>query len=395
MRIAINAALAGPHSTGIGVYAWSLAQALPRVDAGLHAYDIFLGGMPEDAQGAEGSMERVRRHIAPASSSVRRLTWDSWGVGRAAQRCGADVLHSTSSYLPWAPPCPCVLTVHDLAIYRYPKAFRLANRSVGRRLFELSLRRAAMLIAPSDATRRDVVDLCGVRPEQVAVIPEATDRIFQADIDLRDIDRVRLRYGLRRPYVLSVATAEPRKNLVRLLAAFRAIQATLPFACMLVLVGQEGWLNEDLASEARTLIRDGLLRMTGYVPRSDLPALYGGSAVFAYPSLYEGFGLPALEALACGAAVLTSNCSSLPEVAGDAALLLDPTSTEAIAAGLYTLLTDSARADDLRRRGPAQAARFTWEAAAEATLRVYAQAQASASHSRAAARHAVATGTGR
>jgi glycosyltransferase involved in cell wall biosynthesis len=126
-----------------------------------------------------------------------------------------------------------------------------------------------------------------------------------------------------------------------------------------------------------------------------LPALYGGAAVFAYPSLYEGFGLPALEALACGAAVLTSNCSSLPEVAGDAALLLDPTSTEAIAAGLYALLTDSARADDLRRRGPAQAARFTWEAAAEATLRVYAQAQAQASHSRAVARHAVATGTGR
>jgi glycosyltransferase involved in cell wall biosynthesis len=395
VRIAINAALAGPHATGIGVYAWSLARALPRIDADRHSYDIFVGGMPEDAEGSEHSTEHVRCHVVQADSSVRRLAWDSWGVGRAAQRSGADVLHSTSSYLPWAPPCPCVLTVHDLAIYRYPGAFRLANRTAGRRLFELSLQRAALLIAPSEATRRDVVALCGVHPEQVAVIPEAADCIFQPDIDARDLDRVRERYGLRRPYVLSVATAEPRKNLVRLLAAFRAIQATLPFACMLVLVGQEGWLTGALASEARALMRAGLLRMTGYVPRSDLPALYGGASVFAYPSLYEGFGLPVLEALACGAPALTSNCSSLPEVAGDAALLLDPTSTEALAAGLYALLTDAPRADDLRRRGPAQAARFTWEAAAEATLQVYARAQALASHPRATARHVVATGTGR
>lgn len=395
MRIAINAALAGPRATGIGVYAWSLARALPHIDAGQHSYDIFLGGIPENARESESSNERAQHHVVRVDSSAQRLTWDTWGISRAVERCGADVLHSTSSYLPWAPPGPCVLTVHDLAIYRYPEAFRLANRTIGRRLFESSLRRATMLIAPSEATRRDVVDLCDVRPDRVAVIPEAADRMFQPGIDVREIDRVRERYGLRFPYVLSVATAEPRKNLVRLLAAFRAIHAALPFPCTLVLVGQEGWHNEALASTARALLRAGILRITGYVPRSDLPALYSGASVFAYPSLFEGFGLPALEALACGVPVLTSTSSALPEVVGDAALLVDPTSTEAIAAGLYMLLTDSARANDLRRHGPAQAARFTWEATAEATLQVYAHAQALASYPRGTTRHALATGVRR
>jgi glycosyltransferase involved in cell wall biosynthesis len=208
---------------------------------------------------------------------------------------------------------------------------------------------------------------------RIQVIPEATDALFQPVIDPTELARVRHLYHLDRPYVLSVGTAEPRKNLVRLLTAFAACQATLPVTHELVLVGGRGWLTGPLEAAARPLLAAGLLRVLGYVPQTDLPALYSGAAAFAYPSIYEGFGLPVLEALACGAPVLTSNRSSLPEVVGTAGLLVDPDASAAIAAGLCALVTDAALAANLRRRGLSRARQFSWEMAARATLAVYAR----------------------
>lgn len=378
MRIAINAALAGPNATGIGTYASALVRALPRVDGGQHDYTVFVGARlaPESPESADSLDARLHQHVVSPGGAAQRLLWENWGCGRAARAARADVLHSTSSYLPWPPACPAVLTVHDLAIYRYPAAFKPANRTLGRWLFERALRRATALIAPSQATRDDLVELLGVTPERISVIPEAADTLFAPVNDPDELARVRQRYQLERPYVLSVGTAEPRKNLVRLLAAFAACERSLPVAHELVLVGRQGWLTGPLEQVARPLLASGRLRVLGYVPRADLPALYSGAATFAYPSVYEGFGLPVLEALACGAPVLTSNRSSLPEVAGDAALLVDPDSTAAVAAGLRHLLVEDALAADLRRRGPLRAGRFTWDAAARATLAVYAQAVA-------------------
>ena len=371
MRIAINAALAGPEATGIGTYASSLVRALPCADGGAHEYDVFVGDRLPDTGGADA---RLRQHVLAGGGAARRLAWENWGSGRAAARFGAQVLHSTSSYLPALAPCPCVLTVHDLAIYRYPEAFKAGNRTLGRWLFEHALRHAVALIAPSGATRSDLVELLGVDPERIHVIPEATDALFQPVADHRELERARQRYQLQRPFVLSVGTAEPRKNLVRLLMAFAACRNTLPEAHDLVLVGRQGWLSGPLEAAARPLLDAGVLRILGYVPRADLPALYAGTAAFAYPSIYEGFGLPVLEALACGAPVLTSRRSSLPEVAGDAALLVDPDSVAEIATGLKALLTDSALARDLRERGPRRASQFSWDASARATLAVYARA---------------------
>jgi glycosyltransferase involved in cell wall biosynthesis len=382
MRIALNAALAGERATGIGVYATALAAALPAVDGGRHTYDVYLGGLPESTpEGTSGdecerdaTEPRVRRWIVRGDGRLRRIWWDGWRAGRVAAVARADLLHSTSAYLPWPAPCPCVLTIHDLAIYRFPEAFPRANRTLGRWLFEASVRRAAALIAVSEATRRDAIDLLGVDSARITAIPEAADPIFRPVRDPAELARVRAAHGLARPYVLSVATTEPRKNLRRLLAACAVCREALGREIELVLVGAKGWLDGPLEEDVRRLAAVGVVRLTGYVPRGDLPALYSGAAVVAYPSLYEGFGLPVLEALACGAPVLTSNRSSLPEVAGDAALLVDPTDYEAIAVGLRTLLEDDALAATLRRRGPARAARFTWEAAARATLAVYARA---------------------
>lgn len=373
MRITLNCALAGPHATGIGTYAAALAAALPLADGERHAYDIYVGGADRGLSDTPAS-GRARYHIVPPSGPLGRLRWDSWRIGRAARRTGADLLHSTTAYLPLFPPCPCVLTVHDLAIYRYPAAFRFANRTLGRRLFEASVRRAAALIAVSEATKRDLMALLGVAPERVTVVPEAADPIFRAPIAPEDVERVRGTYGLPRPYVLSVATAEPRKNLPRLLDAFCACRPLLDPGLQLVLVGGRGWLAGPLETKFRHLEAGGVVKVTGYVPRADLPGLYAGAAAFAYPSLYEGFGLPVLEALASGSPTLTSSCSSLPEVAGDAAVLVDPTSADDIAAGLCRLLRDAALARDLRNRGPARAARFTWSATARRTIEVYEQA---------------------
>lgn len=370
MRIAINASLAGTRATGIGVYAEALAAALPRVDGGSSSYDIFMG-TPARGELARCDTDHVRVHVTGATSASQRMGWDCLRVGLAARAVRADVLHSTTAYLPVWAPCPSVLTVHDLAIYRYPEAFRRFNRTVGVRLFERSVRRASALIAVSRATRDDLVALLGVPAARITVIPEAADPIFQMAPAADTVAAVRARYGLHRPYVLSVATAEPRKNLIRLVEAYASCAATLPDPPLLAVVGAAGWLSERLWGRLRELAAQGRARITGYVPRADLPVLYAGAAAFAYPSLYEGFGLPVLEALACGTPVLTSDRSALPETAGDAALLVDPTSVDALARGLIRLLTDPSLAATLRARGPAQAARFSWEHTARATLAVY------------------------
>lgn len=373
MHIAINASLAGARATGIGVYAEALAAALPRVDGGSSRYDVFTGTSPRcDVAGRD--VGRVRVHVTGATSAVRRVGWDCLGVGLAARAVRADVLHSTTPYLPLWAPCAMVLTVHDLAIYRCPEVFRRFNRTFGVRLFERSVRRASALIAVSQATRNDLVALLGIPASQITVIPEAADPIFRPASAANSIAAIRDRYDLDRPYVLSVATAEPRKNLVRLVEAFASCTAMLPDPPLLVVVGGAGWLSGALWGRLRELAAQGYVRITGYVPRADLPALYAGASVFAYPSIYEGFGLPVLEALACGAPVLTSNCSALPEITGDAALLVEPTSVDAIARGLMRLLTDPVLAATLRARGPARAARFSWDLTAGATLAVYAAA---------------------
>jgi len=221
-----------------------------------------------------------------------------------------------------------------------------------------ALRRAAALLCNSQATRRDLVARFPAAADRASVIAFAADARFLA---ARPDPAVAARHGLERPYVLAVGTLEPRKNLERLIAAWEG----LPDTHTLALVGPRGWDDESIVAAAR---RAGDVRLLGRVSDEDLATLYAGAACFAYPSLYEGFGLPVLEAMAAGAPVLTSNVSSLPEVAGDAALLVDPLDTGVIREGLARLLTDPALGQDLRARGRARAAQFSWDRTASETL---------------------------
>jgi glycosyltransferase involved in cell wall biosynthesis len=263
-----------------------------------------------------------------------------------------------------------VVTIHDLGYRAFPEA----HPPLARRYLDWSTRWSAAVarrvIVPSAATARDLIAACGTPPERIVVIPHGYHPRFRP-LGRAEVDAGLARLGIAPPYLLFVGTLQPRKNLARVLAAFEQVAAG-GWPGKLVLVGQQGWLSDPIfAAMGRPgSPAHGRIHLTGYLADADLPIVYNGATGLVFPSLYEGFGLPTLEALACGTPVLTSATSSLPEVVGDAALLVDPLDTDAIAAGLARIVGDGALRADLRRRGLDRARRFTWRRAAERTLAV-------------------------
>jgi glycosyltransferase involved in cell wall biosynthesis len=290
--------------------------------------------------------ERLEWVTVPARDPL----WHARTAHRANSEC--DVFLSTNSYLTaWFTRIRCAVIIHDLVTFLDGAQAQARAARIERATIRPALRRAAVLLCNSEATRTDLVAHFPVAGTKARVVPFAADARFAAAA--RD-PAVLARHGLDRPYVLAVGTLEPRKNLERLIAAWEG----LPDSHTLALVGPRGWDDERIVAAAT---RAGDVRLLGRVSDDDLAALYAGAACFAYPSLYEGFGLPVLEAMAAGAPVLTSNVSSLPEVAGDGALLVDPRDTDAIREGLSRLLGDDALRARLRERGRARAAEFSWD----------------------------------
>lgn len=271
-----------------------------------------------------------------------------------------DVVHATAVAVPGC-RAPLVVTVHDLAFRTEPGHVTRHGLRFFTRATELTRRHARLVLVPSEATARECEE-AGIGRDRVRVVPWG---VTPADVDGDQVDAVRRCHQLDRPYVLFCGTVEPRKNLSRLIDAVRRLDRP---DVELVMVGPEGW-NEDLARLLGGL--PGRARSLGFVPAADLASLYTGAAVVAYPSLREGFGLPALEAMAQGAAVVTSLGTATEEVAGDAAVLVDPTSVEAIAEGLDRVLSDPAGAAELGARARARAATYTWDRTAELTEAAY------------------------
>ena len=298
-----------------------------------------------------------------------------WTLGRLSLEMLArppDVLfvpaHSLPPILPRRPGAS-VVTIHDLGYLHFPGEHPPATRLLRQYSNRWSARRATSVVAISGATRDDLVRLDGVDPRRVTVVHHGRAPWFKPVADADLIAAVRARHSLDRPYFLFVGTLQPRKNLGRLLAAFDRTAAVRP-DLLLVLIGAGGWQPERLERAlARVRARDRV-RLLGYVPDDDLPPLLCGSLGLAFPSLYEGFGLPALEAMACGVPVLTSNTSSLPEVVGEAGLLVDPLDVGAIADGLARLADEPDLRRQLGERGLARAAGFSWERSARETLAV-------------------------
>lgn len=281
----------------------------------------------------------------------------------------AELFHATEHLLPPFTDIPTVLTVHDLVFERYPQYHKAWNYVFLKSAMPLFCRRATAIIAVSEATKADLQALYGLEPTKITVIPEAAAPHFTPQPAER-VEAVRRRYGLPPRYILSVGTIEPRKNLSRLVDACEPI-LQLGLSDGLVIVGSKGWLYEEFFKHLAELPWRDKVILPGFIADEDLPAVYSGALVTVQPSLWEGFGLPVLEAMACGSPVCASNTSSLPEVGGEAAHYFDPTDTEAISSSLVEVLRDSALRQEMRQRGLERAATFSWRSTAERTLALY------------------------
>ena len=280
-----------------------------------------------------------------------------------------ELFHATEHLLPPFRRIPTVLTVHDLIFERLPEHHKPLNRSYLKAAMPLYCRRASAIIAISAHTKADLVELYGVDPAKVTVIPEAAAPHFVPQPAER-IAEVRRQYGLPRRYALTVGTIEPRKNLPALLDACRPLLDDGSLDAV-VIVGSKGWLTEGFFAKLGACPRREQVILPGYVSDAELSAMYGGAAVTVQPSLYEGFGLPVLEAMACGSPVCASGTTSLPEVGGDAARYFCPTDVQAITRTIRTVLEDETQAARMRQAGPARAAAFSWRRTALETCAVY------------------------
>jgi glycosyltransferase involved in cell wall biosynthesis len=348
LTVAVDARAAAEVPAGRGRYVRELLRALAVLpEAADVRFDLWARERWEDPALDERFRWRVLGLPDPA-----------WNVA-AGLRASADVFFSTNSYLTaWFTRCPAVLTVHDLVAFERPQwALGSAGR-IERATAAPALWRAAAVACDSEATRIDLVRRFPRAARKATTVPLGADPAFAEPVAAPGHP------SLDAPYVLAVGTLEPRKNLEALIRAWLALDPSVRGDRLLALVGPRGWDDAPILAAAR----DAGARLLGRVSEDELRALYAGAAAFAYPSRYEGFGLPVLEAMTAGAPVVTSNVSSLPEVAGDAALLVDPQDTAAIAAALTRILTDPGLAEDLRARGRVQAARFTWERTARETL---------------------------
>ncbi len=299
-----------------------------------------------------------------------RLLWEQAYLPALAKRLGIDLLHSLHYTMPFFYPGPTVVTLHDLTFFLFPQLHTLPKRLFFRIFTRLSARRAAALVAVSENTRQDAIRLLGVNPDKIfstclGVTPE-----FQPVRDSTRLENIRHRYQLPPRFILFVGLLEPRKNLPILLRAFASIADQVP-ETSLVVVGRKGWMVERALRLVNSLGLAGRVHFTGYAPREDLPLIFNLAEVFVYPSLYEGFGLPVLEALACGTPVITTAVSSMPEIVGDAGVLVPPGDDRRLAQALLALLNDPERRRSLSEAGPAQAAAFTWERTAAETVAVY------------------------
>jgi len=384
MRIAFDATAMPRLMAGAAVYTYELARALAAVDIeneyvifarGSHFDDLpaMRSGPPAGPAYRTGRRAGVRVLKVRVPSRPLRLLWEQtvlpWSA-RGGRRLRIDVLHSPHHTTPLA-PCGYrrVVTIHDLTFFLLPERYPTTRRLYFQLMTRLSARVADAVIVPSEAVKGDVTRILGLPRERVFVIPEAAGPAFHPQ-DAVAIEAVRRRYGLEGPFLLSVGSLEPGKNRERLLQAFARVRAR-GLKHSLVVAGQRAWRYEGEAPLARRLGLADSVRFLGHVPQADLPALYSAADLFVFPSLYEGFGLPALEAMACGTPVVASNVSALPEVVGDAALQVSPLDVEALAGAMERLLRDDRLRSDLRERGLERAAQFSWEKAARRTVEVY------------------------
>jgi glycosyltransferase involved in cell wall biosynthesis len=364
VRVAID--IRKLHDFGIGTYIRNLLRHLARLD---RESEYVLFCRPEDhlfAAELGANFRSVPDRSAPYSMR------EQLSLPLAAAREHVDVYHAPHYVLPILTRGRRVVTIHDCIHLMFPQylPYRFA-KTYARAMLYSATRRADRILTVSESSKRDILRFFSVKPEKISVIYNAIDEHFRVSPTDEAVERVRGRYQLQDPFVLYVGNVKPHKNVERLIDAFALLRRRGVDGLKLVIIGDEISKFQTLRRAVHRHKLHKHVRFLGFVPDDTLSVLYRLAGVFVFPSLYEGFGLPPLEAMACGAPVITSNVSSLPEVVGDAALLVDPYSSEAIADAIWKVLSDSSLSARLRAKGLARAQDFSWERSVAKTLEIY------------------------
>jgi len=355
------------RGAGINSYIYHLLTNLGQIDSG-YRYSVFLS----DRRFVDGRLKLYYSRW-PTHRPVVRILWEQLVQPIVLQRRGVDLLHAMAFTGPLVTSCPFVITIYDLSFYHYPEAFRPWNRRYLSFFTALSARRARRVIAISESTKRDVVTRLGVSPDRVDVVYCGVDEIFRP-LSPAEVACFRHERALPDRFILFLGTLEPRKNvqtLVRAYAHWRKAERGVP---KLVVAGGKGWYYDQIFAEVESLDLTGNVIFPGYVMQQELPLWYNAAELFVYPSRFEGFGLPVLEAMACGTPVITTNVASLPEVAGDATLFVSPDDETGLVKAMRRALSDKALRQEMTTRGLAHSAQFTWARTARQTLGTYERA---------------------
>ncbi len=369
--IAIDYTPAYEQGGGIGRYVRELIAALGNIDAPNNHYRLFVAGAGRKPLPKIPSTQFAWKPTALTPTWLARL----WGRARLPFPVefftgDVDLYHATDFVLPpTRAKTRTVLTVHDLSFLRVPETASPGLRRYLENVVPRSVQRAHYVLADSEATKHDLIRYYQTDAEKIEVLYSGVDNRFRPITDTLEITRVRQQYHIPdRPYVLSVGTVQPRKNYPALIEAVSRLNHS---EICIVIVGGKGWLDDPIFEAIHRLRMQDRVIFAGFAADDDLPALYSGSLCMALPSLYEGFGLPVLEAMACGVPVITSNLSSLPEVAGEAGILVTPTNLDEITNALDRIITDTALRETMIMKGLQQAQKFSWETGAQQLLRVY------------------------
>jgi len=370
VHIAIDAHSVGAQLAGNETYAVNLIEALAEIDQS-NRYTLFVTKQSAvDRFTNRWPNFQVKRTL-PHTPLVRiPLT-----LSIELRKKRVDVLHVQYTAPPRT-PCALVATIHDLSFEHLPETFKRRSRAQLRFTVRRTAQKAAQILTLSEFSRADIIKTYAVNPGRVFVTPPAAPASFAPVMNETELRRIRTSYGIERNYILALGSIQPRKNLVRLINAYSRLNrvGTKTQLPQLVLAGKRGWLEAATIRAAELSEARGDILFIGYVPDSDLPALYSGAMCFAYPSYFEGFGLPVLEAMQCGTPVIAGNRTSLPEAAGDAAVLFDPLDESAIAGALTQVIENPSYRAELRVKGLKRAAAFSWRTTAKMTLAAYERA---------------------
>ncbi len=372
-RIGLNAHLLSLSQTyrgaGISWYIYNLLKNLAHVSPEYFRYDAFLYDRTykEKTRGLNLHFSQL-----PTKTPVIRIFWEQFIQPLALKRARVDMLHALAFVAPIVVPCPFVVTVYDLSFYRYPEAFRPFNRWYLTRFTATTVNRAKAVITISESTRQDVIKFLQVPPARVHTIYCGSDDSFRP-LPQPEVEAFRAAQQLPGRFILYLGTLEPRKNVDGLIKAYARWRKRNPKAPLLVVAGGKGWYYQEIFRLVKSLNLTDSVHFPGYVPQETLALWYNAATIFVYPSHFEGFGLPVLEAMACGTPVITSTASALPEVAGvdGTARLVAPANTNALADALAEVSNQRALREQMSQRGILRAAQFRWDKTARETVSVY------------------------